>query len=119
MSEDVIDTAAKAVGLPSSPSRTTELTLQLVRPARSSPHGPPSVAEIQSAARNEFARTVEDVLARRLRLLLLDARKSAEDAPEVARQLAAELRHSEEWADDQAREYRALVDRYTLNDPTD
>ena len=43
------------------------------------------------AARYEYACTVEDVLARRSRLLFLDARKAIELAPAVADILRAEL----------------------------
>jgi glycerol-3-phosphate dehydrogenase len=43
-----------------------------------------SAAMIRFAARHEYARTVEDVLARRSRLLFLDARLAAETAPVVA-----------------------------------
>ena len=46
-------------------------------------------AEVVWAAREEMARTVEDVLARRTRSLILDARASMEAAPAVARILAA------------------------------
>lgn len=43
-----------------------------------------SEAMVRFAARFEYARTVEDMLARRSRLLFLDARKAAEIAPRVA-----------------------------------
>ena len=48
-------------------------------------------AMVRFAARFEYARTVEDVLARRSRLLFLDARKAAEVAPRVAAILQEEL----------------------------
>jgi glycerol-3-phosphate dehydrogenase len=50
-----------------------------------------SEAMVRFAARYEYARTVEDVLARRSRLLFLDARAAAEAAPAVAQVLADEL----------------------------
>ena len=50
-----------------------------------------SVGMVRFAARFEYARTVEDVLARRSRLLFLDARKAAEIAPRVAVILEQEL----------------------------
>ncbi len=46
---------------------------------------------VRFAARFEYARTVEDMLARRSRLLFLDARKAAEIAPRVAAILIEEL----------------------------
>jgi glycerol-3-phosphate dehydrogenase len=48
-------------------------------------------------ARQEMARTVEDVLARRTRLLFLDARAALAKAPQVARELAEELGRDEAW----------------------
>jgi glycerol-3-phosphate dehydrogenase len=47
-------------------------------------------AMVRFAARHEWARTVEDVLARRSRLLFLDAAAAAAAAPEVARVLREE-----------------------------
>ena len=47
-------------------------------------------AEVVWAARYELARTVEDVLARRVRLLFLDARAALRVAPLVAELLARE-----------------------------
>ena len=46
-----------------------------------------SEAMVRFAARHEYARTVEDVLARRQRLLFTDAAEAARAAPEVARVL--------------------------------
>ena len=52
--------------------------------------GQVSEAMVRFAARFEYARTVEDVLARRRRMLFLDARQAAAVAPEVARVLQEE-----------------------------
>jgi len=48
-------------------------------------------AMVRFAVRAEYARTVEDVLARRSRLLFLDARRASQVAPRVAAVLAEEL----------------------------
>ncbi|QNP50123.1 glycerol-3-phosphate dehydrogenase/oxidase [Diaphorobacter aerolatus] len=48
-------------------------------------------AMVRFAARCEYARTVEDVLARRVRMLFLDARQAAAVAPRVAEILGEEL----------------------------
>jgi glycerol-3-phosphate dehydrogenase len=48
-------------------------------------------ATVRFAVRYEYARTVEDVLARRSRLLFLDARAAALAAPRVAEILAEEI----------------------------
>ena len=50
-----------------------------------------SEAMVRFAVRHEMARTVEDVLARRSRLLFLDAAEAARQAPAVAAILADEL----------------------------
>jgi glycerol-3-phosphate dehydrogenase len=44
-----------------------------------------------------MARTIDDVLARRVRLLFLDARAALEASDKVAKLLAKELGHDETW----------------------
>ncbi len=72
-------------------------------------------AEVVWAVRSEMARTVEDVLARRTRSLLLDARASIEIAPEVARLMADEMGKDQEWIDNQIEEYTELAEGYYLH----
>ena len=55
------------------------------------PELPYTGAEVVWATRHEMARTVEDVLARRIRALFLNARAAEAMAPEVARLMGAEL----------------------------
>jgi glycerol-3-phosphate dehydrogenase len=64
------------------------------------------------AARQEMARTVEDVLARRTRSLLLDARASIEAAPHVAALLAGELHRDAAWIKDQTEAFTVLARGY-------
>jgi glycerol-3-phosphate dehydrogenase len=64
------------------------------------------------AAREEMARTVEDMLARRTRALFLDARASIEAAPRVADLLAAELGRDARWQAEQVAAYRELARSY-------
>ncbi|UYZ60388.1 glycerol-3-phosphate dehydrogenase/oxidase [Hymenobacter latericus] len=70
--------------------------------------------EVVWAARHEMARTVEDVLARRLRVLFLDARAAQRMAPQVAELLAQELGRSAEWQREQVRSFTALAQGYLL-----
>ena len=49
--------------------------------ANCTPHCPISGAEVIWAVRHEMARTIEDVLARRMRALFLNARAALEMAP--------------------------------------
>jgi glycerol-3-phosphate dehydrogenase len=67
------------------------------------------------AARHEMARSVEDVLARRTRSLLLDARASIEAASSVAECLAKELGHDADWARREVETYTELALGYTLD----
>ncbi|MDX1672387.1 MAG: glycerol-3-phosphate dehydrogenase/oxidase [Balneolaceae bacterium] len=71
-------------------------------------------AEVVWAVRNEMARTVEDVLARRTRALLLDARASIEMAEPVADLMAAEMKQDHQWKSRQVEEYRKLAAEYLL-----
>jgi glycerol-3-phosphate dehydrogenase len=66
-----------------------------------------SEAMVRFAARHEWARTVEDVLARRSRLLFLDAAAADAVAPEIARVLAEET-----GVDPRLDAFRALARRY-------
>ncbi len=66
------------------------------------------------AAREEFAQTVEDVLARRVRLLFLDARAAMEAAPAVAEILARELGKSADWQKSQVAAFEDLAKGYIL-----
>ncbi|MEX6686735.1 glycerol-3-phosphate dehydrogenase/oxidase [Danxiaibacter flavus] len=72
-------------------------------------------AEVAWAARYEFARSVEDVLARRCRLLFTDAHAAIEAAPAVAQVLAKELGHDEDWVLKQIASFDQIARGYLLN----
>lgn len=71
-------------------------------------------AEVVWAVREEMARTVEDVLARRTRALFLNARAAASMAPAVASLMARELGRDQAWADQEVKRFRDLADQYAL-----
>ncbi|MDB5247618.1 MAG: FAD-dependent oxidoreductase [Segetibacter sp.] len=71
-------------------------------------------AEVIWAARYEMARTVEDVLARRVRALFLDARAAIDMADMVAELLAHELNRSNQWKKAQVDEFVELANNYLL-----
>jgi glycerol-3-phosphate dehydrogenase len=72
-----------------------------------------SEAMVRFAARHEMARTVEDVLARRCRLLFLDAARAASLAPAVAAILAEEIPEiTGANAQAQLNAFEALAQRY-------
>ncbi|MDP0491105.1 MAG: glycerol-3-phosphate dehydrogenase/oxidase [Verrucomicrobiota bacterium JB023] len=74
-------------------------------------------AEVRWHAREEMARTVEDVLARRSRCLLLNAKASIEAAPEVARLLAEELNRGEDWMASAIEDFTSLAQGYVFGHP--
>jgi glycerol-3-phosphate dehydrogenase len=71
-------------------------------------------AQVVWAARHEMALTVEDVLARRTRCLLLHAQASIEIAPQVAELMAEELGKDEAWQQEQVTAYEAVAEKYVL-----
>lgn len=71
-------------------------------------------AEVVWAVREEMARTVEDVLARRTRALFLDARASIEMAPRVAEIMAQELGKGRDWIKKQIADFNAVAGNYML-----
>jgi glycerol-3-phosphate dehydrogenase len=71
-------------------------------------------AQVVWAVRNEMARTVEDVLARRTRILFIDAKAACNMAPKVAEIMAKELRQNEEWQNEQINSFKELAKGYLL-----
>ena len=70
--------------------------------------------QVKWAVENEMARTVEDVLSRRTRALLLNARESIRICPEVARLMAEALGRDDEWARAEVTRYTELASHYIL-----
>jgi glycerol-3-phosphate dehydrogenase len=73
-------------------------------------------AEVVWGVRNELAVSIEDVLARRTRAILLDAPASIEMAPEVARLMAEEAGHDQKWQEEQLKDYMAIAESYVLSE---
>ncbi len=72
-----------------------------------------TAAEVVWAVRHEMARTLDDVLARRVRVLYLDAAEAIKVAPEVAAIMANELGYGQEWVEKQCAEFNAIAKNYT------
>jgi glycerol-3-phosphate dehydrogenase len=70
------------------------------------------IGEIIWAVKNEMARTVEDFLARRQRVLIQDARTSLEMAPKTAEVMSAALKRHEGWYQEQVTHYTRLARTY-------
>ncbi|HSM60128.1 MAG TPA: glycerol-3-phosphate dehydrogenase C-terminal domain-containing protein, partial [Longimicrobiales bacterium] len=144
MAEDTVDVAASVAGLEQRPCVTRELNVQgyhrhaerfgalarygsdagaveevqRSRPGWADPVHPRldvTPGEVAWFVRFEAARTVDDVLARRTRALLLDARAAREAAPAVAGLLAEELRRDGAWAAAQVEAFQAIADGYVLD----
>lgn len=73
-----------------------------------------TIAEVLWAIREEMAQSVEDVLARRVRLLFLDAKAAVEAAPKVAYILAKEWNKDQNWVDQQLRDFNTIAANYIL-----
>lgn len=74
-----------------------------------------SYAQVYWAVKEEMARTVEDVLARRTRALLLDAAESIRIAPAVAAIMAQLLNKNEDWIQQQLTAYHSLAKNYIVH----
>ena len=143
MAEDTVDQAATLAGLDERPCVTTNLnihgyhhhcesfgalaqygsdapaveTVLRESPAFGEPVHPKlpvRTGEVAWAARHEMARTVEDVLSRRTRALLMDARAASEAAPRVAEVLAKELGRNAEWRDREIEDFTRLAGQYMV-----
>jgi glycerol-3-phosphate dehydrogenase len=69
-------------------------------------------AEVIWAVRHEMAQQVEDVLARRLRMLFTDARGAMESAPAVARLMAQEMHMDANWQKEQIAAFHDVAKAY-------
>lgn len=144
MAEDCVDQAIAATGLPAAPCQTQTLPIHGA-PQQSVAVGPlalygtdaTAIAAIQQSTtngavplvpghtltpgevlwhvRSEMARTVEDVLARRHRMLFLDAAAAEAAAPHVARLIAAELGYDAAWEESQLQAFTAVVSQFRWN----
>jgi glycerol-3-phosphate dehydrogenase len=70
---------------------------------------------IRWAVKKEMAMTLEDVLARRTRAILFDAKEARKIAPEVARLMAQYLGEDARWITRQVEEFHAFSNPYVVN----
>ncbi len=71
-------------------------------------------AQVIWAIRQEMAMTVEDFLARRIRLLFLDAKAAIDAAPIVATIMAKEMNKDEAWVNEQVDTFTELAQGYLV-----
>ncbi|MBS1510200.1 MAG: glycerol-3-phosphate dehydrogenase/oxidase [Bacteroidetes bacterium] len=72
-------------------------------------------AEVIWAVQHEMAMTVEDVLARRTRMLFLDAKAASEAALDVAHIMAPLLGQNDQWINEQVTSFVQLAKQYVLS----
>lgn len=144
MAEACVDKAAELAGLPVRPCPTRELRIHGYD-SEASRLGPLSIygsdakevkkimeanstlalplhpklpyvgAEVIWALRGEMARTVIDVLARRLRALFLNSKAAIEMVPRVAELMSNELGKTNDWKETQIREFTQYALDYCVN----
>lgn len=145
MAEETVDLAAQVAKLPARTCRTKTLdihgkTQETPAVSRLSHYGSDSViierltretngaqtvhaaldltrAEIIFYCRREMARTVDDVLARRSRALLLNAQAAIEAAPQVASIMAEELHLDDRWVVEQIATFSNIAENYVGHFP--
>ena len=71
--------------------------------------------QIVWSIQHEMARTVEDFLSRRIRLLLLDAQAAQEAASLVASVMAKSQGKDSKWEENELLAFKKLVDKYIIH----
>ena len=127
MAEDCLDRVLEVCGGTAQPCRTKSLRIldpaatvqeledqdpSLARPMHETLDLKPS--QVVSAVRNEMARTVEDVLARRTRAIFLNANAALEVAPAVADIMANELGGDADWIREQLSQFEKVARQYRV-----
>lgn len=82
--------------------------------AKLHPDFPNIEAEVIWAVRVEMAMKVEDVLARRIRMLFLDAQAAIDTAPKVAKLMAQEMKKDEEWIASELTDFNKIASKYLI-----
>ena len=71
-------------------------------------------AEVVWTVQNEMVRTIEDFLARRRRILFLDARAAMDMAHVVAKLIASQLKKRKAWQNQQVKSFREKAANYIV-----
>lgn len=77
------------------------------------PEFPYTHAEVVWSVRNEMAETVEDILSRRLRVLIIDAKAAIAMSATVASIMAKEINADKQWEEEQVKSFVKLAEGYT------
>jgi glycerol-3-phosphate dehydrogenase len=118
MAEDAVDQAAELAGLERRASVTADLPIEppsiLPDSEKLHPEFWYTQEDVIRAVRDEMARTVEDVLARRTRVLFLNAKVAIELAPKVAEIMAEELNRDQRWIERQIEDFVETANNYRI-----
>jgi glycerol-3-phosphate dehydrogenase len=79
------------------------------------PQFPNILAEVVWACDQEMALTVEDVLSRRIRMLILDPEAALASAETVARTMAGVLHKEEDWITTELLNFRKIAAKYLIS----
>ena len=78
------------------------------------PNFPNIMAEVAWSVRNEMALKIEDVLSRRIRMLILDAQAALDSAEKVGKLMAIELGKDEAWIAEELEDFRKVAEKYLI-----
>ena len=122
MAEDAIDNAVFVAKLPKKECVTKFLAIGNHKNAYVQNSGDAFIhhsfkctaKDIEWFIKNEMAQTVEDILARRTRLLFLDAKAAIDTALPVAKIMAAILNKNNDWINNQVETFSKTAAQYCL-----
>jgi glycerol-3-phosphate dehydrogenase len=123
MAKDAVDNAAFVAGLPKRNCVTKQLAISDQEKAYVKEDGTGFIhssfhftqKDIERFVQKEMAITVEDVLARRTRLLFLDARAAIDAAPSVAKAMAVAMNKDGHWINEQINLFTKLAKQYCID----
>jgi glycerol-3-phosphate dehydrogenase len=78
------------------------------------PDFPNIMAEVVWAIRHEMALKIEDVLSRRIRMLILDAQAALDSAEKVAHLMASELGEDSTWIEKELADFKVTGEKYLI-----
>lgn len=120
MAEDAVNKAIVIGKLPRKPCKTKNVKIESVFIQSTDeqwlhPLFPFSKSDIICFVEKEMAQTVADILARRTRILFLDAKLSIEIAPVIATLLSEILQKDNAWVEKQIESFTLLANQYLVS----
>ncbi len=117
MAEEAVNSAINVAGLDAGDCITA--TLAISPPVENGGERlhkdlPYTDTDVVRAVRDEMARSVEDVLARRTRALFLNAAAAIEMAPKTAELMAIELGKDNAWCSGEVAKFTAIAEKYKV-----